>query len=342
MTEPLRQTPPTPSPADFVPAVHRLRAALPHPLRGALRSGADLVRQRREAGETAPLQTAVPVLDRLLGGGLPRGRLVEMLGGKSGGRFALVLAALAAATAAGEVAALVDLGDQLDPQGAAAAGVDLERLLWLRPERIADALAAAEMAVAGGFPLVVLDLGVPPLAGGRGAEPFWVRLGRAAETHGTALLVSTPYRVSGTAAGAVLQLARGRGVWAGRDGRRAPAFAGGAPALLAGVAGEVTLEKLRGAAAEGRREPLALRPPDDPLAATPLHRVADRPATAGAAARSHAAGEAVDETAPERRHAEPRRSAAAPAATGPHRFRALRAAPDGEAPERRRAAAGGG
>jgi recA bacterial DNA recombination protein len=217
--------------------------------RGALRSAAELVQARREAGEAMPLQTAVPALDRLLGGGLPRGRLVELLGGKSGGRFSLLLATLAAATAAGEAAALVDLGDQLDPQAAAAAGVELPRLLWLRPERTADALAAAEMAVAGGFALVALDLGVPPLRGGRGAEPFWVRLARAAETHGGTLLVSTPYRVSGTAAAAVLRLERGRGVWRGA----------GATTLLAGVAGEVALEKLRGTNPAGRRERVGLR-----------------------------------------------------------------------------------
>ncbi|HEX9671023.1 MAG TPA: hypothetical protein VGC93_16250 [Thermoanaerobaculia bacterium] len=227
--------------------------------RGALRSAAELVRARREAGEASPLPTAVPALDRLLGGGLPRGRLVELLGGKSGGRFSLVLAALAAATAAGEAAALVDLGDQLDPQAAAAAGVDLPRLLWLRPERTADALAAAEMAVAGGFPLVALDLGVPPLRGGRGAEPFWVRLARAAETHGGTLLVSTPYRVSGTAAAAVLRLERGRGVWRGT----------GTTALLGGIAGEVALEKLRGTNPAGRRERVGLRVDEaiEPIAA---------------------------------------------------------------------------
>lgn len=285
MTEPLRKTlPPPPLPAiGAVPALHRLRAALPQPLRGALRSGADLVRQRREAGEASPLPTAVPALDRLLGGGLPRGRLVELSGGTSGGRFALVLATLAAATATGEAAALVDLGDQLDPQGAAAAGMDLSRLLWLRPERTADALAAAELAVTGGFPLVVLDLGVPPLAGGRGAEPFWVRLGRAAETHGTALLVSTPYRVSGTAAGAVLRLERGRGVWKGTAGTGMPR--GEAPALLGGLTGEVALEKLRGVSPDGRREPLALRTADDPLApfvpaAAPAVAATARPARA--------------------------------------------------------------
>ncbi len=96
---------------------------------------------------------------------------------------------------------------------------------------------------------MALDLGVPPLRGGRGAEPFWVRLARAAETHGGTLLVSTPYRVSGTAAAAVLRLERGRGVWRGT----------GTTALLGGVAGEAALEKLRGTNPAGRRERIGLR-----------------------------------------------------------------------------------
>ena len=99
----------------------------------------------------------------LLGGGLPRGSLVEIVGRGSCGRFATLLAALRAVTSCGEAAALVDQGEQLDPQAAAASGIDLERLLWLRPRRLTDSLAAAEMLVHTGFPLVALDLGLPIL-----------------------------------------------------------------------------------------------------------------------------------------------------------------------------------
>src|SRR5262249_21326811 len=83
-----------------------------------------------------------------------------------------------AATGIGESAGLVDLGDHLDPVAAAAMGVDLDRLLWVRPESVRHALAAAEMLVGSGFPLVVVELGSPPLAGSRGAESFWLRLAR--------------------------------------------------------------------------------------------------------------------------------------------------------------------
>jgi hypothetical protein len=67
-----------------------------------------------------------------LTGGLPRGCLSEICGSASSGRTSVLLAALAAATRREEVCALVDATDALDATSAAAAGVDLERLLWVR------------------------------------------------------------------------------------------------------------------------------------------------------------------------------------------------------------------
>src|ERR1700693_4330751 len=67
-----------------------------------------------------------------LTGGLPRGCLSEICGSASSGRTSVLLAALAAATRREEVCALVDTTDALDAVSAAAAGVDLERLLWVR------------------------------------------------------------------------------------------------------------------------------------------------------------------------------------------------------------------
>jgi hypothetical protein len=220
--------------------VERLRSALPPALRARVQSASERAPALAEA-EREPLATAWPAFDRLLAGGLPRGRLVELHGGRSSGRFSAVLTALAAATGIGEAAALVDLGDGLDPATAAAAGVDLARLLWLRPEGVRRALAAAEMLIGGGFPLVVIELGSPPLPGGRGAEPAWLRLARAAQAQGTALLVSSPYRVSGTAAGAVLTAGRGRAAWHGEAG---------GPRLLQGVSCRLALAKRRGSGAK--------------------------------------------------------------------------------------------
>jgi hypothetical protein len=219
------------------PALSRLRSALPEAFRSQIRSARELDRDLRDAAGEGAFPTAVPVLDRLLDGGLPRGQLVELVGSRTSGRFSTLLAALAAVTGAGEAAALVDLGDGLDPEVARALGIDLDRLLWVRPARLKDALAAAEMLIAGGFPLVALDLGLPPVRGGRGIEAAWLRLARAARAHDAALLVGSPYRVSGTAAAAVLKAGRARTAWRG---------GGLSPWLLDGVASRIEIEKVRG------------------------------------------------------------------------------------------------
>jgi hypothetical protein len=232
-------TPPTSA------AVHRLRSSLPESLRSHLRSARELARELEDSAGEGAFPTAVPALDRLLAGGLPRGQLVELVGSRTSGRFSMLLAALAAATSMGEAAALVDLGDGLDPISARNAGIDLERLLWVRPPTLKKALAAAEMLIAGGFPLVVLDLGH---RGGRGNEAAWLRLARAARAHDSALLVGAPWRVSGTAAAVVLKASHSRAAWRG---------IGGSPRLLAGVASRIVLEKCR-SRLPGRTEDLDL------------------------------------------------------------------------------------
>jgi hypothetical protein len=189
---------------------------------------------------------------------LPRGALVEVVGRRSSGRFALALAALAAATSAGESAALVDLGDHLDPQGAAAEGVELSRLLWVRPRTLKDALSSAELLLGAGFALVVLELGLegvrhrtdvsqrsqPTSSRTRRVriEAAWIRLARRARAHEAALLVLTPYRASGTAAGVVLTARAARALWISAG---AP-FARGTRSLLAGLETRLVLEKARG------------------------------------------------------------------------------------------------
>lgn len=199
----------------------------------------------------SPLPTGLDAVDRLLGGGLPRGRLTELVGRRSSGRFSVVLAALATATSCGEAAALVDRGGYFDPQAARDAGVELERVLWARPRRVKEALAAAEMLLATGFPLVVVDLGLPPLCGAA-PEAAWVRLARAAESENAVLVLSSPYRVSGFAAGAVVRMDEGRSLWVG---------GGGSPRLLVGAASRLSLEReLRGSARAGEALSLHVYP----------------------------------------------------------------------------------
>ena len=85
--------------------------------------------EARPAPATVP--SGVAEIDALAGG-LPRGALSEIFGPASSGRTALMLSALAAATRRQEVCALVDAGDSLHPESAAAAGIELQRLLWIR------------------------------------------------------------------------------------------------------------------------------------------------------------------------------------------------------------------
>jgi hypothetical protein len=220
------------TPALPLPAVLQRLAG---PLAARLRSGRELASAAvHDEPRSAPWSTALPGLTRLLPGGLPRGELVELTAGRSSGRFAWALMLLAAATSAGENAALIDLGDALDPQSAAPAGIAWPRLLWVRPRAVREALAATETALTGGLPLVVLDLGLPPLPGGRGAEAMWLRLARSARQHDALLVVTSPYRVAGPAASTVLELTRGHARWSG---------VGAAPRLLAGADGRLTLTK---------------------------------------------------------------------------------------------------
>jgi len=85
---------------------------------------------RRSAVELQP--SGVSELDAVLGGGFPRGSLVELCGDASSGRTSLVFSLLAQATERQEVCAFVDVSDSLDPLSLAAAGVELSRLLWIR------------------------------------------------------------------------------------------------------------------------------------------------------------------------------------------------------------------
>src|SRR5258707_11621729 len=76
--------------------------------------------------------SGVTELDVVVGGGFPRGSLVELCGPASSGRTSLAFSLLAQATERQEACAFVDVSDSLDPISLAAAGVELPRLLWVR------------------------------------------------------------------------------------------------------------------------------------------------------------------------------------------------------------------
>lgn len=102
----------------------QVESAIAHKMPSALTPRSRVVRP------TTP--TGVDAVDRLLEGGLPVGALTEIVGPESSGRTSLALSSIARLTAAGKVCAWVDVGDMLKPECAAAAGVALPNLLWVR------------------------------------------------------------------------------------------------------------------------------------------------------------------------------------------------------------------
>ena len=175
--------------------------------------------------------SGIPAIDRLLGGGWPKAALCELIGRRSSGRTAILYAALARAIAAGEAAALVDVGGGMDPRRALAAGIALRRLLWIRSTVEVAAKAADLVLGAGGFDLIALDLGDArprlPTAG-------WIRFKHGAEKQGTTLLVAAPARAAGSFAAAVVELGPGAPRFVA-DG--APLFAGAAARAVRGRGG---------------------------------------------------------------------------------------------------------
>jgi hypothetical protein len=170
----------------------------------------------------ATASTGAAPLDAVLRGGFPRGELSEIAGPATSGRTSLALQTLAAATQRGELAAWVDTCDRLDVASAVAAGIDLDRLLWIRgsdsgPDRAIDrALKALNLVLqAGGFGCVMLDLADAPLLALR-RLPFttWLRIQRVVEGRDTACVLLTPQPLARSAGGLTLSLtARAR--WAG-------------------------------------------------------------------------------------------------------------------------------
>ena len=199
----------------------------------------DLGPQLRRGGSPAAFQprlpTGIPAIDRLLGGGIPGGRLSEIAGPLSSGRTSLALALLARATRAGEITAVIDAADAFDPASAEAAGVDLERVLWVRAPRLREALRSAERLLsARGFALVLLDLALADLHIAPATGP---RLARLAASTGTPLVALSLERSLGTAAEVAVELTPTRANFSGT------------PALLEDLEVEVALVRHRSASA---------------------------------------------------------------------------------------------
>jgi hypothetical protein len=208
----------------------------------------------------ARLSTGSAALDRIMGGGWPRGAISEVRGARGQGRTTVLLASIAAALRAGHAAALVDFGGAFEPRAAVRAGVPLEQLLWVRapaqaltsaslPRRSPDRvlLGAAETIVsAGGFGLLALDFGerVPTLP-----SATWIRLRQLVTGPGTVVLVITAHPVSSLFGATSLCLERARPCFfpaADRDDGTHAAVPLRPPPLLTSIETVVSLKRTAG------------------------------------------------------------------------------------------------
>lgn len=110
--------------------------------KGAIMRLGDAAQMRVET-----LSTGALTLDLALGGGLPKGRIIEIYGPESSGKTTLALHAVAAAQKAGGVAAFVDAEHALDPTYSAALGVDIDNLLVAQPDNGESALEIVDQLV---------------------------------------------------------------------------------------------------------------------------------------------------------------------------------------------------
>jgi hypothetical protein len=182
------------------------------------------------------LSSGLALLDDLIDGGIPRGRISEITGRAGSGKTSMAASFAAFATRRGEVAAWLEASGAFDPESMTAAGVELRRMLWASMKtasRMARAhrnqsaiIKAAELVLeAGGFGLVVVDFGEAPRAM---AYASALRIARAAERSGAAVIAIAPWRMCGTFAALSLVASRVETTFS----RLAP----GAPVMFDGLA----------------------------------------------------------------------------------------------------------
>jgi len=121
--------------------------------KGAIMRLGDATRMRVETISTGAL-----TLDLALGGGLPKGRVIEIYGPESSGKTTVALHALAEVQRNGGIAAFVDAEHALDPTYAAALGVDIENLLVSQPDNGESALEIVDQLVrSAAVDIVIID-----------------------------------------------------------------------------------------------------------------------------------------------------------------------------------------
>ncbi len=205
-------------------------------------------------------------VDAVLGGGLPLGAITELTGTHSSGRTTLALSVLARITCQHESCTYVDVSDAMNPASAAALGVDLHRLLWVRaaeasiprtsPQPIAhgaqrfrgqnnswtrldQALRATDLLLStGGFRALVLDLAdVPPEQARRVPLSTWYRFRLQAEKSRTLFLLMTRVACADSCAAVSLHCRQAAIEW--------QQAAEASPRLLAGLRYRLKVERHR-------------------------------------------------------------------------------------------------
>lgn len=196
-----------------MPSAAALRLQIENDLEG--RFPAALTPAPRTFCEVA--STGIEAADELLDGGLPVGAISEITGPASSGRTAFALSFIARCTSEARICAWVDVHDSLDPESAAANGVNLKQLLWVRCRdvvqnsagksrpwtRLDQAIRATDLLLqAGGFAAIVLDLAdTAPEHANRIPLATWFRFRQAADRARCSLLVlgKTSYAQSSAA-----------------------------------------------------------------------------------------------------------------------------------------------
>ena len=210
----LRNDPPARIPATRVPSNPSVQKPQTLEFSGVF-CGHELTRKDRR------LSSGFAPIDDLIDGGVPRGRISEITGRTGSGKTSLAASFAASATHRGEVAAWLDGSGAFDPESMAAAGVELRRMLWASmttaskiPRFAASPLARRQSAIvkaaelvleAGGFGLVVVDFGETPRTL---AYASALRIARAAERSGAAVIALAPWRMCGTFAALSLAASR--------------------------------------------------------------------------------------------------------------------------------------
>lgn len=148
----------------------------------------------------------------------PRGRITEIIGPRSSGRTSFLHSMLAASTKLGEFAVLVDATDSFDPCTAAAAGVELSKLIWVRcAGNVEHAMRAADLVIqSGGFGVVALDLAEAAESGlNRIPATTWFRWRRSVESTPTVLAVVANRPLTKSCSAVLVEMKRKRSVFTG-------------------------------------------------------------------------------------------------------------------------------